>query len=276
MSPALLSSNAAATRLERAKEWLRELGPSGQVLVVAPTLEAAAELTRAAVSEASFGWQRLTSGRLWATLAAGELAKRGLVVLGPLALEAVCARLLFTLGQAKALGSLQHAAEQPGLPRALARTLLELRLAGATDAQVEAERPDLGRLLAAYENELARAGFADRAEVLRLAAACLRDPQARPPLPLKEVVLLDPELRSALDADALAALAGRGRVRVVLPEADSRALQLASQALGCAAVSLDAGEPRGSLQRVQRLTFAEATPLPDELESLGPAPLGAR
>jgi len=144
----LVTSAAASARLDLARAWLRERGPAGRALVVAGTQEAAAEVVRAAAADsgAAFGWQRFTLGRLAAVIAAEAMAERGLSPLSPLGVEAVCARVVHQLRGR--LGKFDPVATQPGLPRALSRTIQELRLAGA--------RPggDLGRVLGAHETEL--------------------------------------------------------------------------------------------------------------------------
>src|SRR5262249_28678452 len=99
--------------------------------------------------------RRAAPGRRRGQGAFRAVAERGLSPLSPLGVEAVCARVVHQL-RGK-LGRLDAVAQQPGLPRALARSLQELRMAGA--------RPpgDLGQALEAYEGELRRAALADRA-----------------------------------------------------------------------------------------------------------------
>ena len=90
-------------------------------------------------------------------------------------------------------------ARQPGLARALAQTLQEVRLAGARPAG------DLGRLLEAYEAELARAKLADRAEVFRLALEVPEHPLLGLP-----ALLLDLAVASAVEERFLSTAARRG------------------------------------------------------------------
>src|SRR5262249_1466467 len=211
----LVTSAAAFPRLERAGQWLRALGPSGRALVIGATQEAAAELVRACAIEtgAAFGWQRFTLGRLAAVVAARSLAERGLSPLSPLGVEAGGARGVPPLR--RRLGKADAGAPQPGLPRALARSLQELRMAGA--------RPpgDLGQALEAYEAELRRAALADRAEVFRLA---LETDSAILSLP---ALLVDLPLRSALEERFVGRLSGR--VLATAPAADAERL---ARALG--------------------------------------------
>src|SRR5437868_11560223 len=237
----LITSAAAFARLELARAWLRERGTAGRALVVAGTQEAAAEVVRAAaaVSGAAFGWQRFTLGRLAAVIAADAMAARGLSPLSPLGVEAVCARVVHQLRGR--LGKFGPVAGQPGLPRALSRTVQELRLAGA--------RPggDLGRILDAYEAELRRAALADRAAVFRLAL------EAESPLLDLPALLVDLPLRAALEERFIARL--RGPLLAIAPAADaariSRALDVAPRPLQEAADT--------SLARVQQRLFVEGT-----------------
>ena len=248
----LLTSAGAQVRLQRGQDWLCR---QGRALVVGATLEAASEVVRGAALRvpAAFGWQRMTLGRLAAVLASRELARRGLSPLSPLGVEAVCARIVHQLGRSSALGRFQPVAQQPGLPRALSRSLQEARLAGV--------RPegDLGRLLEAYQEELSRAHLADRAEVFRLALLS-RDH----PLLLLPALLVDLPLQAQLEERLVALL--RGEVLALAPLADAAAL---SRALSIAPQPL--GEPaRSSLSRVQQRLFTEdgdaAAPLGDDVQ----------
>ena len=206
----IATSSRAAARLERAREWLCARARGEHVLVVAATQDGAAEMVRDAtrLAGAAFGWQRFTLGRLAAVIAAETLAARGLSPLSALGVEAVCARVVQRMRGR--LGRFEPIAGQPGLPRALSRSLQELRLAGA--------RPggSLGALLAAYEAELDEARLADRAGVFRLAL------EAESPLFALPALLVDLPLRAALEerlvgrlcAEVLAVAARRRRAHL--------------------------------------------------------------
>ncbi len=248
----LLTSAGAQARLQHAQDWLCR---QGRALVVGASLEAASEVVRGAARRvpAAFGWQRMTPGRLAAVLASRELARRGVSPLSPLGVEAVCARVVHQLGGASALGRFQPVAQQPGLPRALSRSLQEARLAGV--------RPegDLGRLLEAYEAELLRAHLADRAEVFRLALLAGDHPLLGLP-----ALLVDLPLQAPLEERLLGLL--RGEVLAVAPAADAAAL---SRALSVTPRQL-AETARSSLSRVQQRLFnegdEEAAPLGDDVQ----------
>ncbi len=112
--------------------------------------------------------------RLAAVLAAPRLAERNLAPVGPLPLEALAKRVVHALEARGGLGRFAAVASFPGLPRAIARTLLELRLEGVGPAILRERFREFVDLHQGYEEELARARLADRALVLRVAAEVVR------------------------------------------------------------------------------------------------------
>ncbi|WP_437600151.1 PD-(D/E)XK nuclease family protein [Sorangium sp. So ce590] len=301
MPHALITSPSAAARLDRAVGWLRRRRPAERVLLVGASVEAVSELARASIRgrRATFGWHRLTLGRVAAALAMPALAARGLVPASPLAIEALCARAIGGLAQDGLLGRFARVADRPGLPRAVARTLDEVRLAGVDpDALAPA---DLDRIAHAFDAALDEAGLADRALVLRLAAERARaeddgDPRARHPLLGLPMLLLDLPVRFALERDLLEAMAARSPdALATVPAGDAASLRHLEAALrspprrvALAAVSAahdgpgagtDAGTdaddpgdgpppgaPSTSLARLQEHLF---DPLTDEAPGLG-------
>jgi CRISPR/Cas system-associated exonuclease Cas4 (RecB family) len=118
----------------------------------------------------------------------------------------------------------------PGFPKALARTLHELRLAGIAGDRLAAGpegRPvgpgdaigDLAALLSRVEAELARVGVDDRAALFRLAADACRAGQVRwAQLP---ILLLDVPLDSRAEQEFAAALIARSPdVLATVPDGD--------------------------------------------------------
>jgi ATP-dependent helicase/nuclease subunit B len=238
---AVITSAGAQARLVRAQEWL---SARPRALVLGASLDAASEVARAAALRlgVSFGWQRFTPGRFAALLASRQMAELGLSPLSPLGLLGLCARVVHRMGKSRSLGRFQPLAEQPGLARALSRTLQELRLAGA--------RPggDLGRILVEYEAELAAAKLADRGQVFQLALTARHELLSMPAL------LVDLPLQAPLEALLLGRLSGE--VLATAPSSDAARI---SQALGVAAEALP--EPREtSLARVQQGLFQETSP----------------
>ena len=212
---------SASLRLDRAVRFLDQAGRATELLILGASLDAAASVARAAAGGAAstFGWHRFTLARLAAVLASPTLGDRGLTPVGALPLEAVCARLVHRLGSA-GLGRFATIADRPGLPRALSRTLDELRMAGVRPAELEDS--DVAAILAAYEAELARASVVDRAEVLRLASRAAASGQ-RDDLVGKSVVLLDVPVHSRREADLVAKLCERAsRCLLTVPLGDDR------------------------------------------------------
>src|SRR5207237_7029461 len=96
------------------------------------------------------------------------------------AADAIAARAVFDATASDGLEYFGPVAATPGFPRALSRTIHELRLAaveGDRLATLGAAGRDLRRLLERFEGELNRASIADRAQLFRLAADAWR---ARP------------------------------------------------------------------------------------------------
>lgn len=256
MTRILFESPSARARVRRAVEWLTARSEP-RVTVLAASAEAAADVTRgalaAAARPASLGWRRASLASLAASLARPELARLGLAPASALALEAICARVVDD--HPDALGRLAPIRERPGLPRALARTLGELRLASASTIA----DPALAALLRAYEEELDAAGLADRARTFAIATEIARggdDPGA--------LLVLDAPLRSRAERDLLEALAARApAVLAAVPAGDARSLELTSAALGEARRETHVpGAEDGPLAPLQAGLFGDASDAP--------------
>jgi ATP-dependent helicase/nuclease subunit B len=255
-SAVVLESPCAEERLARATAFLAARGERS-VTVVGASTDAAAEVARRALAggagsagssiSASFGWRRATLGSLAVELARGELAARGLVPVSGLALEAVCARVVHE-SRGK-LGRLAPIEERPGLPRALARTVAELRLAGSP----KLDDPDLTKLVKAFDKELVKSGLADRAKTLEVATAIAKK------LSLGALVLIDVPIRTRAEHDFVRALAAKATaVFATVPAGDDRARDLLVRALG-ATVEHHAPDPKSPLERLQTGLFGEST-----------------
>jgi ATP-dependent helicase/nuclease subunit B len=171
-----IDSAHGEVRFQAALRWLTTQEPSRSLLVVAHSLDAARELLRAATLQlkATFGWELESLTSLAAKLAALPLAERGLTVATPLALEAVCVRVVAELQSLGQLGRFAHVADRPGLPPALLRTFSDLALADVQPAPLAAECPELAEAFAVYRKMLRSSSLADRADVLREAILAAR------------------------------------------------------------------------------------------------------
>jgi RecB family exonuclease len=255
VSTVIFRSPSGALRQERALRELERIGPSTEACLVGATSESADEIARVvtAKSGASFGWHRLTLRRLAGVLAAPVLAARGISTASGLSLEALCVRLVRHVMRGK-LGRFETLADRPGLPRALAKTIDELRLADKSAVP----DPDLEALLAAYDAELAALALADGALVLQTATEIVRE--ASHPLLGCPLVLYDLPVTSMRERAFISALASRAKsVLATVPSGDDLALQHLAAALPNA--QNEALEPPAdsALGRLARSLFAESS-----------------
>jgi CRISPR/Cas system-associated exonuclease Cas4 (RecB family) len=249
----IFRSPAAARRVEKAVAFLLEQGRSSEVVIVGASVDATAQIARMAATSAKavFGWHRFTLARLAATLASRALGEGEVTPVGGLPLEATCARIVHRLGP-DGLGRFASIDDRPGLPRALARTLDELRMAGLSSAQVPDR--DVARLLASYETELDSAKLVDRAEVLRLATMAV-SAGARSDLVGRPLLLVDVPLRYERERELCAALALRaGHLLMTVQSGDLRTIRLASFE-GVSVVD-DPSDEKTALVRLQKGLFS--------------------
>jgi hypothetical protein len=138
------------------------------------------------------------------------MAERGLAPLSSLGREAVAARIAQKAQENEALSYFHPVAGLPGFARALARTIVELRLAGVEPEQLApAGLPaaDLARLLEMYRAELAERSLVDLPGLLALATeAAAKRSHAWVGLPLAR---LDADLESRAHGEFFNALATR-------------------------------------------------------------------
>lgn len=173
---ALVESPHGEVRFSGALRWLSTQSAGQPLLVLASTLDAGSALLRAATREkgAVFGWAMDSLNSLATRLSALPLAARGLTLSPPLALEAVCVRVVAELEVQKKLGRLAPIADRPGLPGALLRTFSELGLAAVDPRAVPGE---LGELYRHYRATLESLKLADRATLFNAAIDAARDGQ---------------------------------------------------------------------------------------------------
>ena len=240
--------------MREAAAWLALRPMSEETLVVGATPDAASEQIRAIAKTrgAAFGFHRFTLNRLAAELAKLALVTKNLASVGMLAIEALCARVIDRLHGEGKLQRLGAVADQPGLPRALARTLDELRMAGAKDLPGE-----LGAALRAIDDELATKQLADRARVFEIASEVAES--AEPHLLLgHHVLLVDVRVRTAIERRLVTAIVSRApSALATVPKGDERSLRALADVFG-AAEELEP-ETTDALHRVQRHLFVPAS-----------------
>jgi RecB family exonuclease len=259
----LIQSASARTRLDAAAAFLREQPALRTVTIVAATRAAADDLARRVALErlATFGVTRLSLTQLAARSALVHLASEQRTPSTWLGAEAVATRAAFAAVRDSALRYFEPVADTPGFPRALARTLEELRLTGidgSAVARVPLSGGDLSDLINRFEQAFESAGTVDRADLFRVAAQQLR---ARPIG--GALVFVDVPIEHPAEWDVVqAAISGASHVLVTVPAGDP-ATEYYS-AIGITAVG-DEGEAASDLGSVRRFLFArdrQPTPRP--------------
>ena len=256
----IFQSASAAARLEAAASILRGLAPTHSVVVVAASRGAADDLVRRVARErtATVGVARFSLTQLAARVAAARLAAEGIAPSTGLGAEAIAARASFDAARDGRLSYYGRVADTPGFPRALARTISELRAVQASSARVASSGPageDLARLFDRIEREFRDAASADRARLFAVAADAFdEDPLAR-----ASMLLLDVAVDSLAEERFLGAITARGRMLfATLPAHDDRTRDALMRTGGYVAEHLEDGD--GDLARLRRHLFAGDPP----------------
>jgi hypothetical protein len=265
----VVTSTSAALRLQAAIAFLDRFPPFTEILMVGASRGAADDLARLVTRQrgATFGLVRFSA----IELAAKAVLARGITDRTPgtqAVAEAIAARAAFDASGAGELAYFGPVARMPGFPRALARTVQELRLAGI-DADEAADRAsadgahpasgDLGRLLSRVEAEIHRARVDDRAALFRSAAEAWRAREARwCGLPL---VLLDVTMDARLEREFVAALvAGAPDALATVPDGDERAIAALETMGGSVGVWKEAARATSDLAHLRRFVFTNEQP----------------
>src|SRR4249920_2015027 len=267
----IITSTSAAVRLAAARSFLGGRPPAAEIIIVGASRGAADDLARAIARDqgATFGITRFSLTELAARAAASYPAEGRRITGTQAGAEAVAAHAVFDALAAGVLGYFEPVARMPGFPKALARTLHELRLAGVrtTDHshRMGPAQADLFRLLDRVESEMSRAGVDDRAALFHLAAAACRAGHVRAAkLPM---ILLDVPLDSRAEQQFAAALiAGSPDVLATVPEGDAVTLD-ALLALGGTVErpeTSDVGTQTSDLDCLRRYVFQSDRPVERE------------
>ncbi len=219
---------AAAIRLREARTFVDQFAPGDEVLLLGASRGAVDDFARgiALAKGATFGLHRLSFTQLAARLAALQLASSDRAPATTLGHEAVATRATFESHREDALEYFSPVARTPGFPKALARTLAELRLAGTSGERLSGlsrSGPDLAELLNRVELLMGEAGASDRAALFETAAKALGSSvTAWPPMP---VLLLDVPFDSEAEARFLWALVSQSpNALLTIPSGDSRTI----------------------------------------------------
>lgn len=281
-------SASAAERLARARDALAAQAPGRRVLVVGGSRGAADDLARAvAVTRpATFGIQRLSLTQAAARTALVALAADGATPSTRLGAEAVAARVSFDALQANSLRYFTPVASTPGFPRALTRTLEELRCGGIGRAALDPVPPagsDLAWLLDRFEACFADGRSVDRAALFRTAAAVLAGSTggalaapAGARATYDALVLLDAPIDHLAEREFVAALAAHADAALAtVPHGDADTLEHLAALDAAVETSSETGST--DLARLRRYLFVagDAPPrrdVPDQSVQLFSAP----
>jgi ATP-dependent helicase/nuclease subunit B len=223
-----VQSGSAAVRLREARWFLEQFEPGAEVLLLGASRGSVDDLARVISLEkgATFGLHRLSFTQLAARLAVMELAARERAPTTTLGHEAVATRAAFEARSDGALEYFSPVSQTPGFPKALARTLLDLRLAAVASgdlARLPCSGTDLAALLDRVDTLLNDAGASDRASLFETAANALGSPVTGwPPMPL---LLLDVPFQSEIEAQFLWKLVQQSpHVMITVPAGDASAV----------------------------------------------------
>ncbi|CAN5775158.1 hypothetical protein BH24ACI5_BH24ACI5_09410 [soil metagenome] len=227
----IVESSATELRLAEARAFVADCVTSASdIHVVGASRGAVDDLARsiASTTGATLGLHRFSLTQLAARLAAPALAADGFAPGTWLGSEAVAARAAFDAQRDGALTYFEPVARTPGFPRALARTLQELRLAEVRPAALAAlplGGPDLATLLERFEQQFATAAARDRATLFATATRVVSNAGAAGIDVTAPLLLLDVPLDSRVEFEFVRALmqASRG-VLVTVPFGDIAAL----------------------------------------------------
>ena len=248
---------SAAARLDAARAKLAGMSPP--IVVIAATRAAADEFafSLAAAAGATFGVTRASLAEIVVGVAIPALSRQGLTPSAPLSDEAVAARVADDLMRGEELKYFAPVAEMPGFPRALSRTLGELRMAGVAPSQLsghDANR-DLSGLLERAIDERKKSGAVDYATMLSTATKELSEHPEK--VAGKTVLLLDVAINSDVEAAFVhAVIEQAGSVIATVPAGDS--VTLSHLRLAPAAPAASAAPD--ALARLQRFLFADDVP----------------
>ena len=268
----LVESAATELRCAEARAFVRARVQRGELWLVGASRGAVDDLARSVSREcgATIGLHRFSLTQLAARLAAPVLADERLAPATYLGSEAVAARATFEAQRDGALEYFGPVASTPGFPRALARTLQELRLAhvpATALSRLPLGGPDLSILLQRFEQQFAAASATDRATLFSAATNVLRAAHAASS-PSRPLLLLDVPFDSPVEFDFLQALIGSSPdVLITVPFGDIQALQRL-ESIGITAEVLDQSSSSGpstpgsgtDLVALRRYLFARTQP----------------
>jgi CRISPR/Cas system-associated exonuclease Cas4 (RecB family) len=268
----LIESSSAPLRLHEARAFAQAHAAHGDVWIVGASRGAADDLARtiALASGATIGVHRYSLTQLALQMAGPILSVQGLAPVTYLGSEAVAARTTFDAHREGALRYFAPVARTPGFPRALARTLQELRLAQVSSDRLKAlplGGADLADLLDRFDAEFADARATDRAVLFDAATRAVQDMTGAR---LPALLLLDVPIDSETELGFVRALLERGgagssrpSTLITLPFGDVGTLER----LKTVGLEPEVLDPAGTsdLAALRRYLFAKSQPPEREL-----------
>jgi ATP-dependent helicase/nuclease subunit B len=257
----LIRSSCYAGLQVAAGEFLTQaIATYSEVLVIAPSRGAADDFVRNHCGSGVKGVHRTTLTGLAVDLASAPLAEAGLAPLTRIAGEAITARVIH--GLTGRIPYYQRVAHTPGLARAVAATLYELRMAGI-DANAVAHTglpgKDVALIAAGYEQQLERASLADFPILLQHARAVAEAGGHRfSGIP---VILLGAAIETRRARDLVQAVIGRSpSVFAAYLRGDEQSGATYADLLGVAGEDIPDAAPETTLRRIRTYLFAADLP----------------
>ncbi len=255
----IIESSDSGQRLDEAARWISARLDARDIFIISASRGAADDLARqvALAHGGARGLHRFSLAQLAARLAAPALAGQGIAPPTRVGSEAVAARATFECGAANELDYFAPVSGTPGFPRALARTLQEISLAGVRTDRLDAlplGGSDLARLLERVDQQFTATSAIDRASLFDAATRTV--PSA---LAGSALLLLDVPLDSEIEFTFVRALIDAAAdVLMTVPFGDLQALERI-EALG---LRYDVLEPPGSsdLTALRRHLFTRKQP----------------
>ncbi|MBI2833898.1 MAG: PD-(D/E)XK nuclease family protein [Acidobacteria bacterium] len=259
----VVESASAAWRLAGAREFVSSFPTGNELLLVGASRGAIDDFARsiARARGATFGLHRFSFTQLAARLAATRLAAQGIAPSTLLGTEAVAARAIFDADRSGELAYFESIGRMPGFPKALGRTLAELRLAGVAPRALQfagASGADLAILLERFESQFVSASAGDRRALFDAASSVTAaGGTAWSGLPL---LLLDVPIESAAEERFIAALVAQSpHALATLAFGDELARARFEMLGGVIERDLESSET-DDLARLRRYLFADDTP----------------
>ena len=260
----VVKSAAAAVRLDAARQFLAARPAHAEAAIVGASRGAADDFVRslARLSGATFGLSRFSLTELAARIAAERSDVDRRAPGSQAGAEAVAARAVFDARAAGEISYFAPVAGMPGFPKALARTLHELRLDGVEPDALATGAPgiaDLQALLQRFDEAMTRASVSDRAALFVSAAEACEGRGVRwTSMPM---VLLDVPIDSTAERTFVAALAAAAPdVLATVPDGDDVALTALRDIGAEIETREDAAGRESDLVNLRRFVFEKARP----------------